>query len=98
MCIAIVKPRGINFPAIKILQCGFKNNPDGAGFAFSRNGKNYIYKGFFTFDEFWQKIVELNLSVDDTVLIHFRLSSNGNTTQATCHPFPITDKDRKSVG
>ena len=92
MCIAIVKPKGIEFPNLKTLQCCFKNNPDGAGFAYNRNGYNYIYKGFFTFDDFWNKILECKLTKDDIVFIHFRLTSNGVTKAETCHPFPITDK------
>ena len=92
MCIAIVKPKGVDFPNQKTLQCCFKNNPDGAGFAYNRNGYNYIYKGFFTYDDFWDQIVKCNLTKDDIVLIHFRITSNGFTKAETCHPFPITDK------
>lgn len=92
MCIAIVKPQNIDFPSKKILQCCFKNNPDGSGFSFNRSGYNYIYKGFFTFNDFWKAFKSCNLTKDDIIFIHFRLTSNGLTIPEMCHPFPITQR------
>ena len=43
MCVALVKNKDIDLPSKDVLKVCFKNNPDGAGFAYCRNGRNYIH-------------------------------------------------------
>ena len=91
MCIAIIKPKNVDLPSEYILRICFNNNPDGAGFAFNRNGKNYIHKGFFTFKSFWDAISSVNIKKEESALIHFRVATHGNIDKYTCHPFLITN-------
>ena len=91
MCVAIVKPSGVPIPERNVLKICFKNNPDGAGFAYCRNGKNYICKGFFTFSHFWNALMSANIKKNEAALIHFRVATHGNIDKFTCHPFLITD-------
>ena len=91
MCVAIVKPAGVKIPERDVLKVCFKNNPDGAGFAYCRNGRNYIHKGFFTFAHFWDAFMEANIKKNESALIHFRVATHGNIDKHTCHPFLITD-------
>ena len=90
MCIAIVKPSGSPLPKREILKICFKNNPDGAGFAYNRNGKNYIHKGYFTFADFYNALTKCRIKKEESALIHFRVATHGNIDKQTCHPFLIT--------
>lgn len=91
MCVAIAKPRGVKLPERDILKICFKNNPDGAGFVFNRNGKNHVYKGFFTFGDFWRALIACEIKDDEGALIHFRVATHGGISKGTCHPFLICD-------
>lgn len=91
MCIAIVKPKGAKIPDRDILKICFKNNPDGAGFAYNRNGVNYLHKGYFTFSQFYHALRSCNIKDSESALIHFRVATHGNVDRQTCHPFLITD-------
>ena len=88
MCLAIAKPEGQTIP-IEHLRNGFNRNPDGAGYAITRNMKNIIRKGFFTFDEF---IADYNENVRDTqsAIVHFRLASHGPINKRNCHPWIVS--------
>ena len=92
MCIAIIKPKNVDLPSEYILRICFNNNPDGAGFAFNRNGKNYIHKGFFTFDGFIKALKRCDIKKEESALIHFRVATHGKINIDNCHPFPLTDK------
>ena len=92
MCIAIVKSKGINLPEKDMLKICFKNNPDGAGFAYWRDNKIYIHKGFFTFDGFYHSLIKANIKKEESALIHFRVATHGGISKHTCHPFLITNK------
>jgi hypothetical protein len=85
MCLAIYKPKGVEI-AKRYLKNGFANNQDGAGFAFIRDGKIEIRKGFFTFSDFWKAYRE---NKSEPALIHFRWTTHGTTNEANCHPFEI---------
>lgn len=92
MCIAIAKPHGIAIPSKKILETCWKNNPDGAGFAFNDNGKVVIHKGFMDFTSFYTDFEQCNKIYNFKnrgVLIHFRIATHGAVNGAMTHPFPI---------
>lgn len=89
MCVAIAKPKGTKLPSRELLKICFKNNPDGAGFVFNRNGKNHVYKGFFTFGDFWRALVSHDIKENEGALIHFRVATHGGISKGTCHPFLI---------
>jgi len=77
----------------KLTYTEFKNcndaNEDGVGFAFSRNGKQYLIKGFMTFDTAWnfyKKVPEGKAHI-----VHFRLSTAGTVVPQLTHPFICSD-------
>jgi hypothetical protein len=85
MCIAIYKPKNITISKETLAEC-FKSNQDGAGFMYVENKELKIFKGFFTFDEFYEayKPHELKQAV-----IHFRIKTHGAILTENCHPFNI---------
>jgi predicted glutamine amidotransferase len=89
MCIAIVKPKGANFPTMKQLENCFTSNPHGAGFMYS-DGENLILKkGFMTFESFKKAYLQENISKDKLVFFHFRIATHGLKDGGNTHPFPL---------
>ena len=86
MCIAIYKPLGKKLPKQTYFNC-FTNNDDGAGFAYIKDGKLFVAKGFFTFEEFWENYEPLE---EKASLIHFRVGTSGGNNGENCHPWRVT--------
>lgn len=92
MCIAIVKTKGATVSDEALKQC-WTSNPDGAGFAYPFKGNVAIEKGFFKFDTFLKRYKEVVKQIkNDTMLIHFRISTSGLTDKNNCHPHRINNK------
>lgn len=93
MCVIILKPKDVNFPTENTLRDCFGHNPDGAGFAYHKQGENIVHirKGFMTVDKLLQALVAANLTQQDSVMYHFRITTSGKTCAANTHPFPITN-------
>lgn len=92
MCIAIIKPRGVNIPDKETLKRCFEKNPHGAGFMYNDTKKVVIHKGFMTFDEFYRNFLKCNEKrnfKNKDVVIHFRITTSGGTSPQTTHPFVI---------
>jgi glutamine amidotransferase len=90
LCIAIVAPAGKVVEPQTLVTCN-SGNPDGAGFAYIKDGKVELSKGFFKIGEFipaYQKIAE-QYGKDNPMLIHFRIATEGKINKANCHPFRI---------
>lgn len=97
MCIAIYSLKGNDIPNEDILKNCYLNNPDGAGFAFNKDGKVQIVKGFMSFDSFissFKKYNEKYSFKDRGVLIHFRIATHGGVNVGCCHPFPISSNEK----
>lgn len=98
MCIAIYKLRGNELPTKERLQNCFRANPDGCGFSYAYKGTVYTYKGYFKFDEFYEKLMECdgkyNLQYCG-VLLHFRIATHAGINAENCHPFPLSSKESK---
>lgn len=98
MCIAIYSLRGNDIPTDDILKTCFRNNSDGAGFAF--NTDNYgvqIVKGFMDFESFITAFHKYNTEYgfkNRGVLIHFRIATHGKVNGSCCHPFPISSNEK----
>ena len=99
MCVIVAKKMGIELPSKKILENCFDVNPDGAGLMYvNENKKVIIEKGFMTFEAFYQKLMELDKRYDlkkKALVMHFRITTQGGTSPGNCHPFPITDDEKK---
>lgn len=104
MCIAITSPKNNPIPTDDILKTCFRNNSDGAGFAFNTdNNQVKIVKGFMDYDSFITALHEYDKKynlTDRGVLIHCRIGTSGKKTKGgycvrSCtHPFPISSKDK----
>jgi predicted glutamine amidotransferase len=92
MCIICVKPQGAKLPDDKTIETMYKNNPDGAGFMFARNGKVEIRKGFMTYADFRHELDKACKAGagDGSLVMHFRITTHGGTCQQNTHPFPLS--------
>ena len=99
MCIIACKSFGVSTMENARLKNMFENNPDGAGFAIARKGQNKVdfQKGLMKFDQFETALKNAigkgNLE-DMAILLHFRITTHGGTSQENTHPFMITNKDK----
>jgi hypothetical protein len=89
LCVIVFKPQLHNLPQKKLLKRCFKENQDGIGFAYNKDGHNIINKGFFDFDDFYSALAK-EVDYYTPAIIHFRFKSHGNISAENCHPFPIT--------
>lgn len=98
MCIAAYSIKGNPIPNDDILKTCFRNNSDGAGFAFNTdNHQVQIIKGFMTFESFITALHEYDEKYslkDRGVLIHFRITTHGGTNPSNCHPFPVSNSEK----
>jgi len=89
MCLAIFKPPGVTIPE-EHLRGGWISNPDGAGFAFVEKGKVKFVKGLMTLQEFLKVYNSYAaLHPESPFLVHFRIRSQGDKSEANTHPFPF---------
>lgn len=90
MCIAIQTEPGKVVAADVLVRC-YNSNPDGAGFAYIKDGKVELSKGFFKIGEFipaYHKIAE-QYGQDNAMLLHFRIATEGKVNAANTHPFRV---------
>lgn len=94
MCIAIVKPAGVEITE-KALYNGWKSNDDGAGFCCINEDGDFIIHKSMTWLGFIYEYKKCEELYGDTsiFLIHFRITSKGATSLDNCHPF-LVDEDR----
>lgn len=95
MCIIVAKNKGIQLPTKNTLKECFKNNNDGAGLMYVKDGKVIVEKGLMTFEELWHKVKALKKMfnsdlTDKAIVFHFRIGTHGENDGATTHPFPIS--------
>ena len=87
-------------PSNKIFRNCFINNNDGAGLMYAnpKTGMIEIEKGFMTWSSFETRLEELKSKYDDfkdmNFVAHFRIGTQGKNDEHTCHPFPISSKDK----
>ena len=94
MCVAIIKPNGVELPNREVLQRCFMHNSHGGGLATLDKGRRRfkITKGFFDFEVFY-KHLKNNVSTEDVAFIHMRIATHGVTKNGKlyavaeqCHP------------
>ena len=100
MCIIVAKPKGVEMPKNEIFRNCFMNNDDGAGLMYANpsTGMIEIEKGFMTWHSFETRLDELKEKYNDfkdmNFVAHFRIGTQGKNDGYTCHPFPISSKDK----
>lgn len=86
MCMGVLKKKEAILEREVLERC-YQRNPHGAGFAFSKEGKLFLQKGYFDFDHFWHDFN--NIQKEVPALVHFRFASAGEINKQNCHPFFI---------
>lgn len=92
MCIICVSKSGVRQPTVNELYTMFRNNPDGAGYMFARHGTVHIRKGFMDFAAFISSIRREGFTEEDSVVYHFRISTQAGITPTMTHPFPLSNR------
>ena len=92
MCVICVSGKGIKQPTKELMKMMWNRNPHGAGYMFARSKYVYIRKGFMTFDEFYDAVKAENFTSEDTVVYHFRISTQAGVNPEMTHPFILTSK------
>ena len=92
MCVICVKPSGVKMPTYQEIKNMWERNPDGAGYILNRDGYVKIRKGFMDLSSFVKAIVEEKITIQDVVIMHFRISTQGGINGEMTHPFALSDK------
>lgn len=87
MCIIAIKSAKQKPFTEEMVKIMFSNNPDGAGYMTTENGKVSIRKGFMKVEHLLSSLA--SLSPELPVVLHCRIATNGDITQGLCHPFPV---------
>lgn len=90
MCIAIVKPIGVELPTKEVLKNCFDNNPHSCGLAINNSTfkQNLVYKGVYDFELFYD-LCHYFCKKDILAFIHFRYATHGEINAYNCQPFFI---------
>ena len=92
MCIICVSKSGICQPDESTIRTMFHRNPHGAGYMFARDGWVTIHKGFMNLDDYLQAIREEHFTANDSVVYHFRISTQAGVSPEMTHPFPLSNR------
>ena len=92
MCIICVSPARTLQPSISQIKTMFMNNPHGAGYMYARDGRVHIHKGFMDIDSFLSAIKAEHFTAKDSVVYHFRISTQAGVNPEMTHPFPLSNR------
>lgn len=92
MCIICVSKPGVRQPNVNTLYTMFCRNPHGAGYMYARNGKVIIHKGFMDFESFLRAVRDEHFTAFDSVVYHFRISTQAGVNPEMTHPFPLSNQ------
>ena len=92
MCIICVSKTGVRQPTVTELNTMFRNNPDGAGYMVARHGMVSISKGYMDFGEFLNAVRREHFTERDSVVYHFRISTQAGVNPEMTHPFPLSNR------
>lgn len=87
MCVILTSAKGqlINR---EYLETSMKSNGHGAGFSYCKDGKLFLEKGFFKFEEFYEAYKKVE---GYNHIFHARFRTHGETDKDNCHPFIINE-------
>ena len=94
MCIICVSKSGVQQPTDTTLRAMFRRNPHGAGYMYARDGKVTIHKGFMNIEDFLSAVHAERFTPQDSVVYHFRISTQAGVNAAMTHPFPLSNQPR----
>ena len=94
MCIICVSKSGIQQPTDATIRTMFRRNPHGAGYMYASDGKVTIHKGFMNIDDFLAAVHGEHFTAEDSVVYHFRISTQAGVNPAMTHPFPLSNQPR----
>ena len=92
MCVICASPKGVRQPNRSEIKAMFLRNPDGAGYMVARDGKVTIHKGFMNLDEFLNALKAEHFTAKDSVVYHFRISTQAGINPSMTHPFPLSNQ------
>ena len=92
MCIICASKSGVRQPTERELFTMLQNNPHGAGYMTARHGMVTISKGYMNFDEFLNAVRKEHFTVQDSVVYHFRISTQAGINPEMTHPFPLSNR------
>ena len=92
MCIICVSRSGVRQPGEATIRAMFLNNPHGAGYMVARGGRVQIHKGFMRLDEYLRAIRKERFTAADSVVYHFRISTQAGVNPEMTHPFPLSSQ------
>ena len=92
MCVICASPKGVRQPTRSEIKAMFLRNPDGAGYMVARDGKVTIHKGFMNLDEFLNSLKAEHFTAKDSVVYHFRISTQAGINPSMTHPFPLSNR------
>ena len=92
MCIICVSPARTRQPSISQIKTMFLNNPHGAGYMYARDGRVHIHKGFMDIDSFLSAVKAEHFTAKDSVVYHFRISTQAGVNPEMTHPFPLSNR------
>lgn len=98
MCVIIYKKQGIEIPTKSLLRKAWTANPDGAGLAYNDGKQVHFVKGFTSFKEFYNTLLQLDLTANlksKDLVLHFRIATSGGVTPQKTHPFEICNSFKK---
>lgn len=94
MCIICVSKSDVRQPSDITLRAMFRRNPHGAGYMYARDGKVTIHKGFMNIEDFLAAVHAEQFTPQDSVVYHFRISTQAGVNAPMTHPFPLSNQPR----
>lgn len=94
MCVICASPKGVRQPTRSEIKAMFMRNPDGAGYMAARGGIVTIHKGFMSLDELLNALRQEHFTAKDSVVYHFRISTQAGVNPEMTHPFPLSNQPR----
>ena len=92
MCIICISPPGVRQPDAFQIKTMFAHNPHGAGYMTARNGHVEIHKGFMCLDDYLRAIRSERFTAKNSVVYHFRISTQAGVNPEMTHPFPLSNQ------
>ncbi len=92
MCIICVSPARTRQPSVSQIKTMFARNPHGAGYMYARGGRVHIHKGFMDVESFLKAIRAEHFTAKDSVVYHFRISTQAGVNPEMTHPFPLSNQ------